>query len=240
MPRADVQVSFVTAESLHGLARFGPGEFVRGQVRVRADENVRCNHLRVRLAWHTEGRGTRDGGQVAEQDVFQGQLAAGGTTEHPFEFLLPPEPWSYAGHYVNIVWTIHVDVDVPWAVNVRHEQPFLCLPRRRRNGTAAPVAPDPASQSDVTITDVGAAPNQVVAIVQQIVPALSEEHARRIVAVAPFTVLRGVSDGEANRVADLLYQAGASVEISPAGGTAGTSGTGGGAAPPLPPSPSVL
>ena len=62
--------------------------------------------------------------------MFQGTLRAGFPSMHDFHFDLPREPWSYAGHYVNIVWEIFVDVDVPWARNPRHSQPLVMVPRR--------------------------------------------------------------------------------------------------------------
>ncbi|HVK04206.1 MAG TPA: hypothetical protein VM490_12070 [Armatimonadaceae bacterium] len=125
-PDTDIRVEFQTGVPMSdGLRAFAPGETVAGTLTIRTAKEVKCNHAYLRLAWHTEGRGDRDRAVVQERDVFQGTLRAGEPTTFPFEFLAPRDPWSYAGVYVNIVWAVEVDLDVPWAVNPRHEQPFV-------------------------------------------------------------------------------------------------------------------
>jgi hypothetical protein len=129
MASAEVRVSLKGGVREGGMQRFQPGETVEGSVEVVADGNVKCNHLYVRLQWHTEGRGTQDTGKVSEMDVFQGSLSGGMPSAFPFYFVLPLEPWSYAGYYVSIVWEIHVELDVPWSRNPRHSHPFAMSPR---------------------------------------------------------------------------------------------------------------
>src|SRR3712207_5153293 len=106
-------------EDVDDLQRYVPGGTVRGSIRVTADADVSCKHLWARLQWHTEGRGDRDEGGVAEQDLFQGKLPARVPTSYDFAFTLPHEPWSYAGHLVSVVWEIAVSLDVPWGVDPR-------------------------------------------------------------------------------------------------------------------------
>ncbi|MBI3948450.1 MAG: hypothetical protein HY321_21230 [Armatimonadetes bacterium] len=96
------------------------------------DGDVHCSHLRVRLQWRTEGRGNPATDKIAEVDVFQGTLSAGLPRTFDFRAQLPDEPWSYSGRYINIVWEIAVDLDVPWSVNPRHSQPLVMAPLRRR------------------------------------------------------------------------------------------------------------
>jgi hypothetical protein len=67
---------------------------------------------------------------VRELDVFQGMLAAGVPVSAELRWRLPPEPWSYAGPYVNIVWGIQIQVDVPAARDPIYEQPFIVAPDR--------------------------------------------------------------------------------------------------------------
>ena len=128
MAQAEIQVELGGGTPEDGLQRYEPGAEIWGLLQVAVDSEVKCNHLRVHLQWHTEGRGDRDEGRIAEDDVFQGVLTPGPPFTREFRFLLPLEPWSYAGHYVNIVWEIAVDVDVPWSKNPRHSQPFVVRP----------------------------------------------------------------------------------------------------------------
>jgi len=106
-----------------------PGSLVEGSVQIVPESDIRANHVWVRLQWHTEGRGDRDEGRLAQLDVFQGVLTAQTPYNYSFSFTLPCEPWSYAGHYINIVWEVMVEVDVPMAPDIRHSQPFIMAPR---------------------------------------------------------------------------------------------------------------
>ena len=112
------------------VLRYAPGQEIAGTAMIVADGELRCNHLYVRLQWHTEGRGDRDEQTVAEDDIFQGTLTAGTPISHDFRFRLPPEPWSFAGHYVSIVWAIQISLDVPMARDPVYYQPFVLAPRR--------------------------------------------------------------------------------------------------------------
>ncbi len=130
MAKADIRILFRGGEQEGELMRFEPGSYLEGSVEVIPENEVRCNHLYVRLQWHTEGRGDRDDATAAEQDLFQGTLKTGMPNSYDFRLPLPLQPWSYAGHYVNIIWAVAVDVDVPWAINPRYSQPFILAPPR--------------------------------------------------------------------------------------------------------------
>jgi hypothetical protein len=126
MADAIIQFTLRGGQDEGGLMLYQPGQRVRGTVQLIPDSgDLNCKHIFVRLQWHTEGRGDRDQQCIAQLDVFQGTLQARIPTTYDFAFMLPREPWSYAGHYVNIVWEIEVEVDVPWAVNLRRSQPFV-------------------------------------------------------------------------------------------------------------------
>ena len=112
------------------LRRYAPGEEIAGTATITTDSDLTCNHLYVRLQWHTEGRGDRDDQNVAELDIYQGTLSPGAPITHDFRFTLPPSPWSFAGHYVTIVWAIQISIDVPMARDPVHYQPFVLAPRR--------------------------------------------------------------------------------------------------------------
>lgn len=128
MARADIRIVLQGGEEEEGLRRYEPGEAMHGRVEVVPQAEVQCRHLFVRLRWHTEGKGDRDQAKVGEVDLFQGLLQAQRPYAFEFSLPLPKEPWSYAGHYVNIVWEVEVELDVPWAVNPRHRQPFILAP----------------------------------------------------------------------------------------------------------------
>ena len=113
------------------LRRYAPRDEVAGTVVIIADREILCEHLWVRLHWHTEGRGNRDEGTIGEVDIFQGTLSPGLPISQDFRFELPPSPWSYAGRYISIVWAIQVTVDIPMARDQIHYEPFIVAPRRQ-------------------------------------------------------------------------------------------------------------
>ena len=114
---------------VHGsLVRFRPGETLQGSVRITPIGDLQTRHVCVRLKWHTEGRGDRDQAVIAEQDMFQGLLRDGTPTYYSFHFRLPDQPWSYAGHYVNIIWEIEVSVDLALARDPRAQRVFVLAP----------------------------------------------------------------------------------------------------------------
>jgi hypothetical protein len=115
-----------------GVLCFEPGQQVGGSVEVEADTNVECRHLEVRLIWHTEGRGDEDAATIEKIDIFQGRLGPGFPVRSDFRFTLPLEPWSYAGTYVNIIWAIEVNGDVPMARDLNHRERFVVRPRAAR------------------------------------------------------------------------------------------------------------
>ena len=109
--------------------RFEPGGALQGTVQIVPDSDLRADHVWIRAQWHTEGRGDRDEGRVAVLDVFQGLLTAQSPVNYGFSFTLPSEPWSYAGHYINIIWEVVVEIDVPMAPDLRQGQLFILAPR---------------------------------------------------------------------------------------------------------------
>lgn len=127
---ADIQIEVTdgTPEA-GGWQRFEPSSHVSGRVTITPERELRAQHVWVRLQWHTEGRGDRDEGRVAETDLYQGPLAAGVPRTFSYHFGLPNAPWSFAGHYVGIVWEIAVQVALPMAIDLQASQPFIVAPR---------------------------------------------------------------------------------------------------------------
>ncbi len=128
MARADFQIRLEGGTFDGNWQRFEPGSSISGTVQIVADGEVKANHVWLRLQWHTEGRGDRDQGKAGELDLFQGVLTAQTPLAQSFHFNLPREPWSYAGHYINIIWEVVVEIDVPMAPDLRQRQLFILAP----------------------------------------------------------------------------------------------------------------
>ncbi len=221
MAQASIEVILHGGDMEGSLRRYPPGAELSGAVRVIPDGDVRCNHLHVRLRWHTEGRGDRDESVIHSADVYQGTLRGGGGApgEYAFQFRLPGAPWSYAGHYVNIVWGIAVEVDVPWSVNPRHEQPFILAPSRggpeTTSKTDAAAAVPASGRFDVFLTGVSRDTAQVAATLQQVVPDFNRETIIEMLRSTPMPVLRNVSPEQADAAARRLRAAGALIDVIP-------------------------
>ena len=110
------------------ISRFRPGEVLQGSVRIVPETELNARHVYVRLKWRTEGRGDRDEGVISVQDIHQGVMRAETPLYHSFHFKLPDHPWSYAGHYVNIVWEIEALIDLPLARDPRDQKAFILAP----------------------------------------------------------------------------------------------------------------
>lgn len=132
MAGADIRFTLSGGEPVEGLMRFEPGAMLQGQVQVTPQDDIRCNAVRIRLQWHTEGRGIRDEGVAAEIPMAgQGTLQASVPLSQQFNIILPKAPWSYAGHYINIIWELKVTIDIPLASDINAAQPFILAPGRR-------------------------------------------------------------------------------------------------------------
>ncbi len=131
MAKADISISINGGEDSFGtkLFRAGQGE-IKGSTTIYPDSDVKCKRLLIQLIWYTEGRGTKYHKVVEEIDVFQGTLSAGLPRSYDFQFSVPTEPWSYEGHYINILWAVEVKIDVSWAKDPRQSETFLLQPVR--------------------------------------------------------------------------------------------------------------
>lgn len=127
MAKADMEITIQDSDPTAVLQRT-PGESLQGAVSIFPDSSVKCQHLYVRLMWHTEGRGTRYQEIIEELDVFQGEFQAGMPRSFEFEFRVPAEPWSFAGRYVSVVWQIQAQLDVSWAKDPKAIRPFILRP----------------------------------------------------------------------------------------------------------------
>ena len=48
-----------------------------------------------------------------------------------FHLVVPDQPWSYAGHYVSIVWALEAMIDLPWSRDLRERMPVVIAPAWR-------------------------------------------------------------------------------------------------------------
>lgn len=129
---ADAVVQFTLEGGTHegGLMRFEPRSRLNGTVTVTPGKDIRAKRVYAQLQWHTEGRGDRDEGVAAAVAFNDAQLRANMPMVGRFTFDLPEAPWSFAGHYINIVWEILLVVDIPLATDIRASQPFIMAPKR--------------------------------------------------------------------------------------------------------------
>lgn len=135
MAKADIEISFQGSEDSFDIPLYRPGQSAHGNITIFPDERVKCNHLHVRLLWHTEGRGTKYKEVIEEDDVFQGEFQAGMPRSFSFQFSLPQAPWSYEGHYISVVWGVEVQVDVPWSKDPKQIGNFILSPQRETADT---------------------------------------------------------------------------------------------------------
>lgn len=112
-----------------GLMRFEPGSPMSGNVQIISPENINCKSIVLHLAWHTEGRGTRNTGAVAQVPLHTGALNANQPVYQNFNLILPQQPWSFAGHYINIIWEIKITIDIPFSPDINGSQVFVLAPK---------------------------------------------------------------------------------------------------------------
>jgi hypothetical protein len=129
MSNAAFQITFRGGEPLSGTVRFDPGSRLEGLVQIIPAENIRAKRVLVRVGWHTEGRGDRNSGAVGELQIAQGNLTANTPLAQSFSLDLPTSPWSFAGHYVSIIWLVRVTIDVPFGGDIEAMQPFVVAPK---------------------------------------------------------------------------------------------------------------
>lgn len=130
MANATIQITLNGGEQLPGnILRFDPGSLLAGMVQIIPQENINAKGIFVRLGWHTEGRGDQDAAQVAEVALGSGGLTANQPLVQSFNIMLPQAPWSFAGHYINIIWTLKVTIDIAFSPDLNVSQVFVLAPR---------------------------------------------------------------------------------------------------------------
>jgi hypothetical protein len=129
MAKADFDIQFLSGEPAGTTTLYHPGDLLKGRIIIFTDSDVNCKNVYARLFWRTEGRGTPYEEKIAEIALFQGVLKTGFPNSYEFSFDLPRDPWSYAGHYVSIVWMVQIHIDVPWGKDILENKSFLLRPQ---------------------------------------------------------------------------------------------------------------
>jgi hypothetical protein len=106
----------VTIE-LDGDQRVEGGETVTGTILVRVNDDCTCNALTADLGWYAHGRGNGTSESVTWVEVFEGEWTSGKEHRYPFEIEVPPGPYTYRGHYLNVDWRLEASADIPWAID---------------------------------------------------------------------------------------------------------------------------
>lgn len=106
------------------------GGRVKGRVSISAPVATKTRKITIDLTWKTEGRGNPDKKSVDSVTIHEGELYDGAMINHDFELTLPEDgPITYDGHYIRIVWTVVVRIDIPWAKDVFERADFTVLPQ---------------------------------------------------------------------------------------------------------------
>lgn len=85
---------------------FLPGEELAGEVRWRLD--TAPPRIELRLFWHTEGKGTKDVGIVANVGFDN----PGWQDRRDFRFQLPDAPYSFSGKLISLEWALELVLPV--------------------------------------------------------------------------------------------------------------------------------
>jgi hypothetical protein len=117
MSKCDLQIEFDQDQET-----FRGGDTITGKVAVLVNKACTCRDLEVRLVWKTYGRGNRTGETIASQSLFSGEWESGQRHEHAFQFTFPDGPLSYHGDYLNVVWAVETQADIPWAFDPQAER----------------------------------------------------------------------------------------------------------------------
>jgi hypothetical protein len=113
---------------LKGGTIYAPGDRVTGVFEILPEQTINCRGVDIKIGWRTEGKGRRDEQFIYSERYHIPELPNNKTYGETFAVELPDAPWSYAGHYINIVWFVLVNIDIPLATDIHAEQRFVLQP----------------------------------------------------------------------------------------------------------------
>ncbi len=111
-----------------GLLRFDPGSTLRCNAQLLPQQDIKARNTTLWVQWHTEGRGDKDTGKGNPIVIAEGNLQNGVPIYQTYDLVLPNQPWSYSGHYIKIIWSVQVKVDIPRAKDYTAGVQFVMLP----------------------------------------------------------------------------------------------------------------
>ena len=126
MADVDIELTLQGGEIQDNGRRCDPGSTLQGWARLTPEGTANCRRVVARLEWHTEGTGDRDDGCIGEVELATGPLA--GPLIQSFTLTVPQQPWSYTGHYINIIWQVSVVVDIPLGLDITAEERIVVAP----------------------------------------------------------------------------------------------------------------
>lgn len=127
MSKCDIRITFDKSDRT-----YRGGEKVTGEVHVQVNKDIRCNGILLTHYWRTHGRGNTDQGEKHQIKLADmAPLQAGEELHFPFEFTAELWPLTYHGNYIYLDHYVHVAVDLPWAIDPKHEEEYVLLPGRR-------------------------------------------------------------------------------------------------------------
>ncbi len=105
-----------------------PGETVKGVVRVRVHQDMRCDGLNVALQVKASGKGNTRTEDKESTTLYRGDWRAGEVHAYPFEFDVPAHPVPYEGKILKSGFQIKAEVEVPWARDIGATHPLIVRP----------------------------------------------------------------------------------------------------------------
>lgn len=125
-PTPEIMVRFKGA----GQTRvFHTKETLQGIVEINPSRDIKCRGIEIKIGWHTEGRGSRaEGYPYINRLDHVTALSVQQPIIEEFDFMIPPEPWSYSGQLISIIWAVEVKIDIPMGRDTTHIEHFVVQP----------------------------------------------------------------------------------------------------------------
>lgn len=102
-----------------------PGQSLSGNVSWVSEKHVTPRKVSLIFGWHTEGRGSTAKDDVITCEHECGPVSEGQTVDIPFEVVIPEDvPVSYDGELIRLIWSLKVQVDLPWAFDPKQDREF--------------------------------------------------------------------------------------------------------------------
>ena len=108
---------------------FNPGDTLEGIVEINPTSDIKCRAVEIKAGWHTEGRGTRaDAYPYFNRRDDINMIGMMQPFVEQFSMIVPSQPWSFSGHYVSIVWSVEVKIDIAMGRDITHSESFVLQP----------------------------------------------------------------------------------------------------------------